>query len=44
MLMLATKLASYRLNVAGITQNRQKCLIFIVLPQDRKNLSQIRSE
>ena len=42
--MLARKLASYRLNVVGITQNKQKCLIFIVVPQDRKNLTQIRSE
>ena len=36
MLMLARKFANYRLHMAGITQNKQKCLIFIVVPQDRK--------
>ena len=36
--MLARKFASYRLNMAGITQNKQKCLIFIVVPQGRKIL------
>ena len=36
--MLARKFASYRLYVAGTTQNKQKCLIFIVVPQGRKNL------
>ena len=30
--------------MSGITQNKQKCLIFIVDPQSRKNFSQIRSE
>ena len=39
--MLARKFASYRLHMAGITQNKQKCLIFIVVPQDRKNFSHI---
>ena len=42
--MLARKFSSYRLLMAGITQNKQKCLIFIVVPQDRKNFTQIRSE
>ena len=42
--MLARKCASYRLHMAGITQNKQKCLIFYVVPQGRKNFSQIRSE
>ena len=42
--MLARKFASYRLHMAGITQNKQKCLIFIVVPQGRKNVSQIRSK
>ena len=42
--MLARKFASYRLHMAGITQNKQKCLIFIVVPQGRKNFSQIRLE
>ena len=36
--MLAKKFASYRLHMAGITQNKQKCLIFIVAPQGRKIL------
>ena len=38
MLMLARKFPNYRLHMAGITQNRQKCLIFIVVPQGRKKL------
>ena len=42
--MLARKLASYRLHMARITQNKEKCLIFIVVLQSRKNFSQIRSE
>ena len=42
--MLARKFASYRLHMAGITQNKQKCLIFIVVPQGRKSVSQIRSK
>ena len=36
--MLARKFANYRLDMAGITQNRQKYLIFIVVPQIRKIL------
>ena len=28
--MLARKFANYRLHMAGIAQNKQKCLIFIV--------------
>ena len=44
MLMLARKFASYRLNMAGITQNKQKCLTFIVVPQGMENLCQIRSK
>ena len=39
--MLARKFASYRLHMAGITQKKQKCLIFIVVPQGRKYFSQI---
>ena len=42
--MLARKFASYRLHMAGITQNKQKCIIFIVIPQGRKNFSQIESK
>ena len=42
--MLARKFASYRLHMAGIIQKRQKCLIFIVVPQGRKNVSQIISK
>ena len=42
--MLARKFVSYRLHMAGITQNKQKCFIFIVVPKGRKILSQIRSK
>ena len=42
--MLARNFASYRLHMAGITQIKQKCLIFIVVRQGRKNFSQIRSK
>ena len=42
--MLARKFASYGLHMAGITQNKEKCLIFIVIPQVRKNVSQITSK
>ena len=42
--MLARKFASYRLHMVGITQNKQKYLIFIVVSQGRKNVSQIRSK
>ena len=35
---------SYRLHMAGIIQDKQKCLIFIAVPQGRKNVSQIRSK
>ena len=38
MLMLSRKFPNYRQHMAGITQNKQKCLIFIVVPQGRKNL------
>ena len=36
MLILARKFVNYRLHTAGITQDKQKCLIFIVVPQGRK--------
>ena len=42
--MLARKFVSYRLHMAGITQNKLKCLIFIVVPQGRKSVGQIRSK
>ena len=42
--MLARKFESYRLHMARITQKKQKCLIFIVVPQGRKNVSQIISK
>ena len=42
--MLAKKFASYRLHMAGITQNKQKGLIFIAVPQGREKFSQIRSK
>ena len=44
MLMLARKFANYRLYMAGITESKQKCLIFILVPQGRKKFSQIRSK
>ena len=36
--MLARKLANYRPNMAGITQNKHKCLIFIVVSKAGKIL------
>ena len=42
--MLAGKFVSYGLHMAGITQNKLKCLFFIVVPQGRKSVSQIRSK
>ena len=39
--MLARKFTSYRLHMAGITQNKQKFVIFIVVTQGRKKFSQI---
>ena len=36
--MLARKFTNYRLHMAGITQNKQKCLISIVVPQGEKIL------
>ena len=42
--MLARKFGNCRLRMAAVTQNKQKCLIFIVVPQGRKNFSQIRSK
>ena len=35
--MLARKFTDYRVHMAGITQNKQKCLIFIMVPQGTKN-------
>ena len=37
-------LPNYRLHMAGITQNKQKYLIFIVVPEGRKNFNQIGSK
>ena len=42
--MLAGKFVSYGLHMAGITQNKLKCLFLIVVPQGRKSVSQIRSK
>ena len=42
--MLARKFVSYRIHMPGITQNKLKCLIFIVVPQGRKSVGQIRSK
>ena len=42
--MLARKVVSYRLHMAGIAQYKLKCLIFIVVPHGRKSVSQIRSK
>ena len=39
MLILARKFANHGLHMAGITQNKQKCLISIVVPQGRKNFN-----
>ena len=36
--MLARKFTNCRLHMAGITQRKQKCLIFFVVPQGRKNV------
>ena len=36
--MLARKFVSYRLHMAGIIQNKQKCLIFIVATQGRESV------
>ena len=42
--MLAKKIMNYRINMAGITKNKQKWLIFIVVLQDKKSFSHIRSK
>ena len=42
--MLARKFVSYRPYMAGITQNKLKCLIFIVVSQGRKSVSRITSK
>ena len=42
--MLARIFVNYTQDRAGITQNKQKCLIFIVVPQGRKKFNQIRSK
>ena len=42
MLMLVRKFENLRLYMAGITQNKQECLIFIVTPQARKNVNYIK--
>ena len=42
--MLARKFESYRLYMAGITQNKLKCLIFIVVPQGRKSVRLAQNE
>ena len=34
--MLARKFENYRIHMAGTTQNKQKFLLFIVVPQGRK--------
>ena len=36
-LMLASTFLNYRLDIAEITENKQKYLIFIVIPQGRKS-------
>ena len=35
---VSKKFTNLSLHMAGITQNKQKCLIFIVVPQGRKNV------
>ena len=37
--MLDRKFVSYRLHMPGITQNKLKCRIFIVVSQGRKSVS-----
>ena len=44
MLLLARKFANHRLHMAGITQNIHKFLSFVVVPQGRKNFTQIRQK
>ena len=34
--MIARKFTNYRPHMAGITKNKQKCLILIVVPQGRE--------
>ena len=42
--MLARLFGNYRLHMAGITQDKQKCIIFIVIVQGRKNFSQMKKK
>ena len=37
--MLGRKFANYRLHMAGITQNKQKCFIYIVVPLGKNNFN-----
>ena len=37
--MFARQFVKYRLHMAGVTQNKQKCLIFIMIPKGRENLN-----
>ena len=39
--MLAREFANYRLYIAEITQNKQKCLHFVVVSPGKKNCGQI---
>ena len=38
MSMLARKFTNCRLHMVGITQRKQKCLIFFVVPRGRENV------
>ena len=42
--MLARKFVSCRLHMAGIMQNKQKCLIFIVATQGRESVEKEEEE
>ena len=42
--MLTKTFANYRLHMIGITQNKQKCIILIMVYQYRKQFNQIRSK
>ena len=43
MLILTKIFTNYKLHMAGITQNMQKWIILIVVPQWRKKFNQIKS-
>ena len=42
--MLARLFGNYKLHMAGITQDKEKCVVFIVIVQCRKNVSQMKKK